>query len=91
MVEGHDGLERLSQSVEVLAGSEDRLEHARSLFELGAAVRRDGRPAEARETLRAALDTADRSGASALRAGRGRSSRPPAGARGASVSPGSTR
>ncbi|MDQ3678366.1 MAG: LuxR C-terminal-related transcriptional regulator [Actinomycetota bacterium] len=38
-------------------------EHARSLTELGAALRRAGHRREARETLREALDLADRCGA----------------------------
>jgi DNA-binding CsgD family transcriptional regulator len=65
IVEG-DGLERLTEAVDVLAASEARLEHAWALFELGSAVRRAGRRADAREPLRAALDLADRCGATSL-------------------------
>jgi len=66
IVEGSAGLERLTEAVDVLAGSEARLEHAWALFELGSAVRRGGRRADAREPLRAALDLADRCGATSL-------------------------
>ena len=66
IVEGDAGLERLTEAVDVLAGSEARLEHAWALFELGSAVRRAGRRADAREPLRAALDLADRCGATNL-------------------------
>jgi DNA-binding CsgD family transcriptional regulator len=52
----------------VLAGSEDRLEHARALHALGSAHRRAGRRADARDTLREALDLADRCGAAVLAA-----------------------
>ena len=60
------GLERLTEAVDVLADSEARLEHACALFELGSAVRRAGRRADAREPLLAALDLADRCGATSL-------------------------
>ena len=68
LVEGAAGLERLGRAAEVLAGSEARLEHARALHELGAALRRAGRRADARERLHEALDLADRCGATALAA-----------------------
>ena len=42
------------------------LERARALAELGAALRRAGRPLEARESLRLAVDLAQRCGATAL-------------------------
>ena len=58
------------------------LEHARALAELGAALRRAGSRAEAREHLRLALDIAHRCGATVAGATRrGRSSWPPARAR----------
>ena len=60
------GLERLTEAVDILAASEARLEHAWALFELGSAVRRAGHRADAREPLRAALDLADRCGATSL-------------------------
>ncbi len=56
----------LGRAVELLAASPARLEHARALADLGAAQRRANRPAEARETLRSALDMARRCGATAL-------------------------
>ena len=43
-----------------------RLEHARSVLELGAALRRAGERAEARDVLREALDATARAGASGL-------------------------
>jgi DNA-binding CsgD family transcriptional regulator len=61
-----DGIGHLREAVEVLAGSPARLEHARALAALGSALRRDRRPAEAREPLRQALDLATACGADAL-------------------------
>jgi DNA-binding NarL/FixJ family response regulator len=48
--------------VELLAGSPVRIEHARALVDLGAALRRANRRAEAQEVLRRGLDLADRLG-----------------------------
>ena len=45
-----------------------RLDHARSVVELGAALRRAGRRREARERLRAGLELAHRCGSAALTA-----------------------
>ena len=56
----------LRESVALAERSGGELEHARSLFELGAAIRRDGRRSEAREPLYAALDKAHRCGATVL-------------------------
>ncbi len=56
----------LGQAVELLATSPARLEHARALADLGAAQRRANRRGEARETLREALDMAQRCGATVL-------------------------
>jgi DNA-binding CsgD family transcriptional regulator len=71
----------LAQAVEVLAQSPARLEHARALTDLGVALRHaGGRAAEARETLREALDAADACGA-ALLADRARAELRAAGAR----------
>lgn len=56
---GADGLALLHRSVEVLAASPARLEHARSLTELGAALRRAGRRLDARDALGRALDIAE--------------------------------
>jgi DNA-binding CsgD family transcriptional regulator len=50
----------------VLAGSEARLEHARALVDLGAALRRVNQRAEARERLREGVDLAQRVGALGL-------------------------
>jgi DNA-binding CsgD family transcriptional regulator len=63
---GDAGLALLEESVAVLAGSPSRLEHARALVALGAARRRAGLQAAARETLRDALDLAFRTGADGL-------------------------
>jgi DNA-binding CsgD family transcriptional regulator len=52
----------LEQAVEILARSPARLEHTRALVDLGAALRRANRRADAREPLRRALDEADRTG-----------------------------
>jgi DNA-binding CsgD family transcriptional regulator len=63
---GDDGVALMREAVDVLAGSSARLEHAYALAELGAALRRGNRRAEAREVLATALDLAHRCGASAL-------------------------
>jgi DNA-binding CsgD family transcriptional regulator len=63
---GTRGIERLRQSVAVLEGSAARLEHARAMADLGAALRRAGHRAESRDILRAALDLAHRCGALTL-------------------------
>ena len=66
-------LEQRSESIDLLRGatavleaSPARLEHARALADLGAALRRNGHRADARHPLRQALDVAHRCGASAL-------------------------
>jgi DNA-binding CsgD family transcriptional regulator len=64
--DGTRGIELLRQAERVLDGSGARLEHARALADLGAALRRTGRRAESREILRPALDLAHRYGALAL-------------------------
>ncbi|MGZ4305812.1 MAG: LuxR C-terminal-related transcriptional regulator, partial [Solirubrobacteraceae bacterium] len=66
VVGGADGVEALRASVSALELAEGRLEHARSVLELGAALRRAGERAEAREVLREALDATARAGASGL-------------------------
>jgi DNA-binding CsgD family transcriptional regulator len=58
-----DGIATLREAVAVLEATPARLEHARALASLGAALRREGHRAEAREPLRGALDLADRLGA----------------------------
>jgi DNA-binding CsgD family transcriptional regulator len=85
LVEGRDeSVDRLREAAEVLERSPARLEHARALTDLGAALRRSNRRAEARGPLQDALDLAERCGGGALakrartelRAAGGRSSRP---------------
>jgi DNA-binding CsgD family transcriptional regulator len=63
---GERGLELLGDSVDVLGSSPALLERAHSLAELGAALRRSGRRAAAREVLAEALDLAARCGARPL-------------------------
>jgi DNA-binding CsgD family transcriptional regulator len=63
---GRRGIELLRQAVRVLEGSAARLEHARAMADLGAALRRAGHRAESRDVLRPALDLAHRCGAIAL-------------------------
>jgi DNA-binding CsgD family transcriptional regulator len=65
---GAEGVELLREAVAELEGSPARLEHARALTDLGAAMRRRGRRALAREPLRRGLDLAQRCGAVALAA-----------------------
>lgn len=67
LIEGGVSGERLlRESVDVLEGSQARLEHARSLVELGAALRRSNKRADSREFLRQGLELAHKLGASAL-------------------------
>jgi DNA-binding CsgD family transcriptional regulator len=63
---GTRGIELLRQAVRALEGSGARLEHARAMTDLGAALRRAGHRADSRDVLRAALDLAHRCGAIAL-------------------------
>lgn len=60
---GADMVEPLREAADVLAGSPARLEQARTLTELGAALRRANRRSEAREVLEPALRDAERLGA----------------------------
>jgi DNA-binding CsgD family transcriptional regulator len=62
---GARGIERLREAADVLAGSPARLEQARALADLGAALARGGR-AEAGEILRRGLELAERCGATVL-------------------------
>jgi ATP/maltotriose-dependent transcriptional regulator MalT len=55
---GDEGLQALRASADTLDGSPWRLEHARSLVELGAALRRSGLRAPAREPLQAGMELA---------------------------------
>ncbi len=63
---GNEGLALLRESVAALDGSPALLERARSLAEFGAALRRDGQRAAARDPLGRALDLAVRCGARPL-------------------------
>src|SRR5262249_21721208 len=63
---GDSGLETLQQSVSVLGETDARLEYARSLVELGAALRRRNRRSEARDWLTAGMERAYRCGAQRL-------------------------
>jgi DNA-binding CsgD family transcriptional regulator len=83
---GSDSVARLREAVDALERSPARLALARALTDLGAALRRANRRAEARTALADALDLANRCNAGALvdrartelRAAGGRSSRPEA-------------
>jgi len=66
LIEGKGGIELLREAVEVLAGSEARLEYAPALVDLGAALRRENRRTEARQRLREGVDLALRLGAFGL-------------------------
>ena len=67
LVEGGEAGERLlREAVAVLAGSPARLEHARALVDLGAALRRGNSRSEARQLLRQGVELAHQCGASAL-------------------------
>jgi len=63
---GDRGIEMLREAEGLLAGSTARLEHARALVDLGAALRRMGHRRDARTTLARGLDLADRIGARLL-------------------------
>jgi DNA-binding CsgD family transcriptional regulator len=63
---GTRGIELLRHAATALESSGARLEHARALADLGAALRRAGQRADSRDILRTALDLAHRCGAHAL-------------------------
>ncbi len=63
---GTEGIETLRESLAVLEGSSAKLERARTMVELGAALRRSNARAEARELLKEGLDIAVRSGSQPL-------------------------
>ena len=65
---GEEGIAELRRSIETLAACPSPLERARSLAELGAALRRGNRRNEARECLREAADLAQLCGAERLEA-----------------------
>jgi DNA-binding CsgD family transcriptional regulator len=54
-----DGIGRLEEACDLLEQAHARLEHAKALAALGAALRRARKPTEAREPLRRALELAD--------------------------------
>jgi hypothetical protein len=66
LADGDESIERLRESLEVLSSSPARYEHARSLVELGAGLRRTGRRADSREPLEAGMDLAILCGAERL-------------------------
>ena len=67
VVAGRDGgAELLAEAVRVLETTPAKLEHARALADLGAALRRDGHASAARDPLREAIDLADRCGAAPI-------------------------
>jgi DNA-binding CsgD family transcriptional regulator len=63
---GKEGIATLRESLAVLRGSAAQLEQARTLVELGAALRRSNSRAEARELLKKGLDFAVRCGSQPL-------------------------
>ncbi len=63
---GGEALELLREGASLLARSPARLEYARALIDLGAALRRANHRSDARESLMRGLDLADRCGAAAL-------------------------
>jgi DNA-binding NarL/FixJ family response regulator len=63
---GKEGIETLRESLAVLRGSAAQLERARTLVELGAALRRSNSRAEARELLKEGVDFAVRCGSQPL-------------------------
>ena len=63
---GRAGIDRLREAARLLERSPRRLEHARVLADLGGALRRANRRADAREPLKNAMDLAERYGAHAL-------------------------
>jgi DNA-binding NarL/FixJ family response regulator len=66
MIDRAKAIDHLSESVELLSVSRTRLEYAKALCELGAAIRLQRKPAEAREPLYQALELANVCGATAL-------------------------
>jgi DNA-binding CsgD family transcriptional regulator len=59
---GSTGIDYLREAVAELERSPARLQHARALADLGAALRRNGKRREAQHALRQSLDLADRCG-----------------------------
>ena len=63
---GSAGVALLEEAVAVLETSAARLDHARTVIDLGAMLRREGRRTAATETLRTGMELADRCAATAL-------------------------
>ena len=63
---GEEGEALLREAVDVAAESPARIQHARALVDLGAALRRGNKRAEARDTLRRGAELAYRAGTAAL-------------------------
>jgi DNA-binding NarL/FixJ family response regulator len=63
---GETGIGTLQESLSVLEASSAKLERARTLVELGSALRRENERKQAREVLRRGLDLAVRSGSQPL-------------------------
>jgi DNA-binding CsgD family transcriptional regulator len=63
---GEEGEEYLREAVGIAADSGARIQHARALVDLGAALRRRNKRAEARERLREGAELAYRAGTAAL-------------------------
>ena len=68
LVQSPAAIDTLRKAVDVLQGSGARLEHARALVELGAAMRRGGERSASREPLREGYERAVRCGATKLAA-----------------------
>jgi hypothetical protein len=64
--QGEERIDLLTEGAALLGQSPARLDAARAHVDLGAALRRDGRPAHAREPLRLGLEAARACGATAL-------------------------
>ena len=63
---GKAGMKDIQDAIDVLEGTPARLEHARAVAALGTAIRRFGRPTDAREPLRRALELASQCDATLL-------------------------
>ncbi len=63
---GPDAIRLHQEAVQTLRGSEAKLDLARSLVDLGSALRRDGRRAEARDLLKEGVELAQQVGAKPL-------------------------
>jgi DNA-binding CsgD family transcriptional regulator len=63
---GKQGMEELREAVTVLDGSHAKLERAKALHALGAALRRERKPSAARDPLGRAFELAEACGATAL-------------------------